>query len=116
MIIRRKSSDKLYSRNTWLHDKTRTSSSDESKKFRNCICYVYTYTKYIIYSAYVCGLLISRDTQSRCDKIKDVAPRRNIEFSRNADTTDQVCTFRDGVPQNAPRETSWEQSLLWLQV
>lgn len=29
---------------------------------------------------------------------------RNNEFSHNADTADQVCTFRDGVPQNAPRE------------
>lgn len=31
-------------------------------------------------------------------------PRCNIEFSRNTDMTDQVCTFQDGVPQNASRE------------
>jgi len=26
-----------------------------------------------------------------------IALRRNVEFSRNADTTDQVCIFQDGV-------------------
>lgn len=55
---------------------------------------------------------------NRCAIKLKIALRRNVEFPCNADTTDQVCTFRGWCfrKMRHGRETSWEQSLLWLQV
>lgn len=66
------------------------------------------------------GLFIIRNAQSQRDKIKTVVQHfGNIKFARNAEMRRiKFALSADGVSQNAPRsrETSWEQSLLWLQV